>query len=463
MKIRGFIVVLLLTAAASASAQTGGLSQGDLAQLRASFRSDAQSRVLVNAVTAGSVKPLALNRDAVLSSNTYFSNRIATEGVTDQKSSGRCWLYAGLNIMRPVAMTSLGKKGFEFSQTYLFFYDKLEKANLFLESIIRTRERPVDDRDVDWLLKNPWPDGGQWNMVLALIEKYGVVPSDVMPETESSGNTGLMNGLVSTLLRKDAAEIRSMHEQGRPEADIRARKNGMLAEVYRILAIHLGVPPERFSWRYEKKDGSLSDPVSYTPREFYTATVNLNLDDYVCLYSVPAHPFDRLYSIRYDRDLFDAPNMTFANVPFGTIRALTLASVRDNVPVWYGCDVGKESDSKLGVMRRGLYDYESVYGVSFAMSKKDRVLYQESVPSHAMVIVGVDLVAGAPEKWLVENSWGAKAGNNGLFAMYDSWFEEYAYAVIVKKSYLPKNVLALFSQTPEELPPWDPMFSMWNN
>lgn len=438
-------------------AQTGALTSDILRGLRESYT---PNKAVTNALAANGIRSLALDRAVSTSSDAYFSHRIKTDGVTDQKSSGRCWLYAGLNIMRPVAMTSLKKKGFEFSQNFLFFYDKLEKANLFLESIIATRARPVDDRDVEWLLKNPFPDGGQWNMVLALIDKYGAVPADVMPETESSGNTGAMNGTISQYLRKCASQLRA---PGRDEQALRTEKIGMLKNVYRMLAMHLGVPPASFEWRYENADGTVTPRKTWTPKEFYAAHVGMKLDEYVCLYSYPAHPFNALYQIRYDRNLVDAPNMTFANVPMDVMRDLTLKSVLGNDPVWFGCDVGRESDSKLGVMKLGLYDYESLYGVDMRMDKKTRVLYQEGVPSHAMVIIGVDVVDGKPEKWLVENSWGAKAGNAGLFTMYNSWFEEYNYAVIIHKKYLPKDVAAIFSQKAMELGPWDPMFSMWND
>jgi bleomycin hydrolase len=458
--LRTTAIFVLIALAANARCGAQGLTPEVLSSLRSSFTINATTNVMLNTITANSVKLMALDHGVSASSNSFFSHKIKTEGVTDQKNSGRCWLYAGLNLMRPIAMTSLKKKGFEFSQTYLFFYDKLEKANLFLESIIQTRSRPVDDRDVEWLLKNPFPDGGQWNMVLALIEKYGAVPSDVMPETESSGNTTLMNQLVSTRLRKNAAALRAMHTAGKSETELRTAKVDMLKDVYRMLVLHLGNPPERFTWRYEDKEGSVSEPVSYTPKEFYKKHVSFTPSDYVVLYSVPAHPFNKLYQIRYDRDCFDLPNMTFANLPIERIKEFTLKSVLADDPVWFGCDVGKESDSKLGLMKLGLYDYQSVYGVDLTMTKTERVEYQESVPSHAMVFIGVDVVNGKPEKWLVENSWGAKAGNNGLFTMYDTWFDEYMYTVIINKKYLPKDVLSIFDQTAEELPPWDPMYSV---
>jgi bleomycin hydrolase len=452
---------VLLQQSAISPQTDGALTPDMLAQIQQSFKLDAPSKAMLNAVTANNIKSMALDRSTAISSNTHFSHKIKTEGITNQKSSGRCWLFAGLNIMRPVAMTSLNKKGFEFSQNYLFFYDKLEKANLFLEAIIRTAEKPTDEREVEWLLNHALPDGGQWNLVIALIEKYGVVPADVMPETESSSNTGTMNAMISRKLHQDAAMLRQMHQQGIAGETLQRTKLDMLKEVYRMLVFHLGIPPASFEWRYEDKDGKVTDPVSYTPQEFYKKFVNLNLDDYVCLHSVPSKQFNKLYQIQYNRDLFDKPNMTFANVQIDKLKELTLKSVLANDPVWFGCDVGKESDSKTGVMKVGLYDYESIYGVSLKLSKADRVLYQESVPSHAMVFIGVDVVNGKPEKWLVENSWGATAGNNGTFTMYDSWYDEYMFAIVIHKKYLPKDVLDIFKQKAEMLPPWDPMFSMW--
>lgn len=443
--------------------QSGAITPEMLKQFRSAIQLDAKMKATINAVTANDIKKLALDRAVSIAANQYFSHKIKTEGITDQKNSGRCWLFAGLNILRPTAMTALNKKGFEFSQTYLFFFDKLEKANLFLESIIQTRMRSLDDREVEWLLKNPFPDGGQWNMVLALIDKYGVVPADVMPETESSGSTGAMNQWISTKLRKDASILRDMHAAGKSVEELGAKKMEMLGEVYRMLVVHLGVPPSSFAWRYEDKDSKVTEPVTYTPIEFYKKFVNIKLDDYVCLYSIPSQAFGKLYQIQFDRNLYDRPNMTFANVDMKTMKELTLKSVLANDAVWFGCDVGKESDSKSGVMKLGLYDYESIYGVGLTMTKKERVLYQESIPSHAMVIVGVDLVNGKPEKWMVENSWGSKSGSNGYFTMYDSWFEEYNYAIIVHKKYLSKELADVFKQTAIVLPPWDPMFAMWMN
>lgn len=454
-----FVLVMLATPAFGQ--QEGALTEDLMQSLRSSVTMDAPTKAMMNAITKNDVRSLALDHQVAISNDMHFTNKIATQGVTDQQKSGRCWLFAGLNILRPVASETTKEKAFEFSQTYLFFYDKLEKSNLFLESIIATREKPVEDREVQWLLKHPFADGGQWNMVLALVEKYGVVPADIMPETTSSSNTGRLNQLMSAKLVRDAYLLRSKSESGASEATLRAEKERMLTEVYRMLVLHIGMPPQQFTWRYDDENGKASDPVTYTPKEFYNEFVKVKLADYVCLHSVPVHPFGKAYQVQFDRNLVDSPNMTFVNVDIQTMKEYTLKSVLGGDPVWFGCDVGKESDSKLGVMRRGLYDYESIYGMEFDMPKKERILYGQSIPSHAMVFTGVDLIDGKPQKWLVENSWGTDVGEKGMFSMYDSWYDEYMFSVIIHKKYLPEATLALYQGGDAEvLPPWDPLFAV---
>ncbi len=462
---RYFWLLVVLFVHTALAAVPGGDEKGALTpeiirELRSSFTLDATTRSALNAVSQNDIKALALDRMVSSGLDKNFSHRIETEGVTNQQKSGRCSLFAGLNIMRPIAARALNVKMFEFSQNYLFFWDKLEKANLFLESIIRTADRPVSDREVEWLLKHPFPDGGQWNMVLSLVKKYGAVPKDVMPESKNSTNTGNMNKMISRLLRKDAAILRDLHAGGASPADLEKRKLVMLKEVYRMLALHLGVPPTSFTWRYKDKSGKLSEPRTYTPREFLAATVNLKLDDYVCLHNIPGRTYNRLYQIQFDRDMMDQPNMTFVNVPMETLADITRKSILADEPVWFGCDVGKESNSKLGFMKRSLYDYDDLYGVDFDMTKEERIWYQESVPTHAMVITGVDLRDDKPVKWLVENSWGSKVGEKGYFTMYDDWFREYTYSIVVNKKFVPDEVLKLFTGKAEMLPPWDPMFAM---
>jgi bleomycin hydrolase len=451
--------LLLLIPALSFAQQNGAINEELLKRLQETVSIDASTTALMNAITKNDVKNLALSHEESINTDHHFTHIIKTQGITNQQKSGRCWLFAGLNILRPVASQNLNKQSFEFSQTYLFFYDKLEKSNLFLESIIATVSKPVEDRQVEWLFKHPIMDGGQWNMVLSLVEKYGVVPAEVVPETQSSANTGRLNSMLSKLLVKQASMLRSSHESGASERGLRREKEEMLAQVYRMLVLHMGVPPASFAWRQKDDKGNAGAPKIYTPKEFYKEFVNIDLNDYVCLHSIPLHDYDKAYQVEFDRNLVDAPNMTFVNVTIDQMKAYTLKSVLGNDPVWFGCDVGKESNSKTGVMKRGLYNYAAIYGVDFELSKADRIRYHRSVPSHAMVFTGVDIIDGKPAKWRVENSWGAKVGENGMFVMYDSWFDEYMFSAIIHKKYLPKQVVNL-AQSPdtETLPPWDPLF-----
>ena len=462
LKMFASFVVLVTVAVPNVRSQSvgeGGITPAMIEKMQQSFELDAATRAAMNALAKNDIKDLTLNREVLLTSDHFFSHKIKTGGITNQKSSGRCWLFAGLNIMRPKILEKYNLSDFDFSENYLFFWDKLEKANFFLESIIQTREKDIYDREVEWLLKHPCPDGGWWHFVVELINKYGAVPESAMPETNSSGKTGMMNRLLARKLRQDAVILRGMSEEGRGESALRKGKEDMLQEIYRMLAINLGVPPTEFQWRYETKDDSVSQAETYTPLEFYREVVGVNLDDYICMFSCPSRPFEKLYQIKFDRDMFDKPNFTFINLDIEELKEYTLASVLDDEPVWFACDVGKEDYVEGGFMALGIYDYAALYGVDMELSKTERIVYRESVPNHAMVLTGVDVDGDKPVKWLVENSWGDDRGKKGYWAMSDEWFEEYVYGTILHTKYIPKRVLDILKTDPTVLPPWDPMYS----
>ena len=453
------LLAFVLTESQSQSVGKGGITPDMIEKMHRSFELDAATRAAINALTKNDIKDLALNREVLVASDHFFSHKIRTGGITNQKSSGRCWLFAGLNIMRPKIMEKYNLNDFDFSENYLFFWDKLEKANLFLESMIRTSKKDIYDREVEWLLKHPCPDGGWWHFVVELINKYGAVPESAMPETNSSGKTGMMNRLVSRKLRQDAVVLRTMSEEGKSESTLRERKEEMLQDIYRMVAINLGVPPVEFEWRYETKDDSLSQVKTYTPLEFYREVVSINLDDYICIFSCPSREFEKLYQVRFDRDMFDKPNFTFINLSIDELKEYSLASVLDDEPVWFACDVGKEDYVDGGIMAPGIYDYGALYGLDFGLTKTERILYRESTPNHAMVFTGVDMNEDRPVKWLVENSWGDERGKKGYWGMSDVWFDEYVYGAILHTRYIPERVLDILKTEPIVLPPWDPMYS----
>jgi bleomycin hydrolase len=464
-----FAIVISAIAVAFLAAVSNGAVAGDgtsltksvIEELEASFALDEGNRALVNAVTNSDIRELAYNRELYIVHDDLFSNKIETKGITDQESSGRCWIFAGFNIMRPTVMERFNIDGFEFSENHLFFWDKLEKANMFLEAVIETREADIDDRELQTLLKDPVPDGGWWSYVVELIEKYGAVPKGVMPETKNSSNTRYMNSLLNSMARSYAVELRDMAANGSGEEALRDRKMEMMKGFYRVLALHLGVPPQEFTWRYEDKDKKIHE-AQYTPESFYRKAVDVDLRDYVTLFDHAAHPYDKYYRIKYCRNMPDRSDMAFVNIEAGRLKEFTLKSVMAGEPVWFAADVGKENDFKNGIMAVGMYDYAALMGVGADLTKADRILYGESTPNHAMAFIGVDMKDDKPVKWLVENSWGTDRGNKGLWSMYNCWFDEYVYTVIIHKRHLPKEVLALLDTKPEILAAWDPMRSAFH-
>ena len=457
-----WIFIVGMNAPAIAGSNEGGITSGQLEAWRTRFQSDPHNTTMLNALAKNKINEIAFNRQKWLEVGETFSNRIEVEGITDQKSTGRCWLFAGYNVLRQNVRVKHNLDNIEFSQNYGMFWDKLEKANLFLEAIIETGELELTDRKVEWLFKHPFADGGQWNMVVDLIEKYGVVPKEVMPETYSSSKSSYMNKIISRKLRKDAGILRTMHEDGGDTAAMRTAKVKMMSEVYVMLALNLGLPPAEFNWRMVDKDGKVGEMKTYTPQQFYKSIVGVDLDDYYYFLSSPAHEFNVMYQIELDRDMADKPNLTFANVPIGDIKGMTLESVLDGEPVWFGCDVGQEHyrNDEMGLMAIDIVDYESVYGIDLSITKEERIKYHHSIPTHAMAFVGVDVVDGKPFKWFIENSWGEDYGDGGFFMMTDGWFDEYLYAVVIHKKYVPGEMLDIYKNKPVILPPWDPMFEM---
>jgi bleomycin hydrolase len=435
----------------------GALTADMIEQIRQSFEMDASTKALMNALTNNDIKKLAVNREKYVTFDNLFNHKIKTKGITNQKSSGRCWLFAALNVMRPQVIEKYKLEEFEFSQSYLFFWDKFEKANLFLELIIEMRDRDHLDRELQMILESPFPDGGLWIYAVELIEKYGAVPKSIMPESEQTSNTGMMDKLISHKLRKDASVLREMNRQGSTVAELRTRKVEMLKDVYKMLVLNMGVPPTSFRWRYESKDSTVSEIKTYTPQSFFKEVVKLNLRDYVPIYNHPLRPYDKLYQMRLNRNIYDRPDNIFLNLDTQRMRELALKQILNNQPVYFACDVGQEDNYEFGIMSPQIYDYDSFYGLDFSMSKEDKFRYRESHSTHAMVFVGVDTLNGKPQKWLVENSWGDERGDEGFWSMHDDWFDQYVYKVIINKKYLPKQILETLKTEPEVIPPWDPM------
>ncbi len=420
------------------------------------FNADKSTVARQNALANNSIKSLAVDKATRTRQQHLFSDKIDVKGISNQKSSGRCWLFAGLNILRPVVIDKYDLEEFEFSQNFLFFYDKLEKSNLFLNQMILMRERDIHDRELEFLLDDPIGDGGQWNMVVDLVAKYGLVPMTAMPETYASSHTGDMNNLLRKRLRKATAEIRQV-DNAKTQTRILQETMG---DIYRILALALGEPPQSFTWQYEDEDKKLSKAKVFTPQQFRDDVVNHDLADYVYLLQNPTKEYYQTYSITHDKDMVEKSDMSVLNIPGEAIKAQTLKAVLADEPIWFSCDVGQEQLGSDGLMVRGIYDYEALLGVNFNLTKSEQILYGESIPTHAMVFVGVDLVNKQPKQWQVENSWGTERGNEGYWLMDDAWFDQYLYGVILPKKYLDKKTTNALEVKPIVLPPWDAMYRM---
>ncbi|HLB75218.1 MAG TPA: C1 family peptidase [Sedimentisphaerales bacterium] len=456
----GVVVLAVLVIASCAFGAEGGLSGEAIEEIRGSFEMDAHTRAMYNSITNNDISGLALNRDIMREHNALFSHKIKTKDITNQKSSGRCWLFAGLNVLRPAALEKYKLKEFELSQNYLTFWDKLEKANCFLENIIEFRKRDMMDREMEFILRDPVPDGGYWENVVNLVEKYGVVPSRIMPETNSSGNTALMNALIGRKLRADAVKLRRMAGDKNSVKKLRVEKVKMLGEVYKMLVMNLGEPPKQFEWRFEDANSVVSEVNEYTPKSFFEEFMGVDVRQYVDVFNDPSKEYGRHYSIDLTRNIRDGQDNHFANVKIEALKEIASKAVLDDEPVWFGCDVGKDQSREHGIMAMGMFDYDSIYGTDMSMSKAERSLFRESVPNHAMVFVGVDMREGKPAKWLVENSWGKEKGSEGMWTLYDTWFDTNVYSVIVKKKYVPEEVLKIFEQPAERRPPWDPAWAL---
>ncbi|HUA47475.1 MAG TPA: C1 family peptidase [Solirubrobacteraceae bacterium] len=439
------------------TAVPGMLDQDELGLLRDNFLSNPSYRLAQNAVTRVSIDDVAINREILNAADHTASKRLDDWSVTDQARSGRCWLFAGLNLLRAGVSKKLGVKDFEFSQNYMMFWDKLERANYLLEAMIATAERDIDDRTVAHLLDSVAEDGGQWDMFVALVGKHGLVPKPFMPETESSGNTGRMNSVLQVLLRQGAQQLREIARRDQDEA--RAAKAEVLKVVHRVLSIHLGSPPERFLWQWMDKDNGFHRDGELSPSEFAAEYVELPLDDYVCLVNDPrpSSPMGRTFTVEFLGNIVEAPPVLYLNVEIEVMKELAAGLLADDQPVWFGCDVKQMMSNEYGLWDAKLFDLPAVYDASFHMSKSDRLLMHESRMTHAMLFTGVDIVEGKPRRWRVENSWGSKRGNDGFYTMNDSWFDEYLFEVAVPRDRLAPELREALDAAPIVLPPWDPM------
>ena len=439
-----------------------GLSTTQIDALSKEFAADPTYRLMQNAVTKAAIDDVALDREVVTGIDHSVSHLLDDWQVTNQKRSGRCWLFAGLNLLRVGAAERMGLKEFEFSQNYVMFWDRLEKANHWLESIIDTADRAIDDRTVAHLLGNPAEDGGQWNMFVALVRKHGLVPKVTMPETFSSSNTSRMNATLSRVLRRAARDLRAAAESGDSADDLREAKERVLTVVHRILSMHLGTPPERFLWQWSDKEREFHRDGWLTPQQFAAKYVTLPIEDFVCLVHDPREtsPIGRTFTVEFLGNVVDSPPVIYLNVEMDLMKRLAMDTIVGGEPVWFGCDVGQMMNGELGIWDARLFDYEGVYDTEMSVDKDDRLLLHDTMMTHAMLFTGVDVLDGASRRWRVENSWGDEKADKGFHTMNDNWFGEHVFEIAVRKDALSPQLQKALDEDPIVLPAWDPMGSL---
>lgn len=436
------------------------LSSSFTDKLFADFQDNSKLRAVENAVTHNGLLKSLETRQSQVENDHVFSIDLTKDKVANQKASGRCWMFAALNTFRHKLISDLNLDNFELSQAHTFFWDKYEKSNWFLEQVIATADQELGSRKVKFLLDVPQQDGGQWDMVVALFEKYGVVPKSAYPESVSSSNSRELNQYLNKLLRQDAQILREAVAAGVGAEGIRAQKEVLLQEIFNFLAVNLGLPPRTFDFAYRDKDNNYHSDKNITPQEFFKKYVGLNLSDYVSVINAPTadKPYSKSYTVDMLGNVVGSRAVRYLNLDMTRFKELAIAQMQAGETVWFGSDVGQISDRQKGILATNVYDFDTAMNISFTQDKAGRLDYSESLMTHAMVLTGVDLAEnGEPLKWKVENSWGEKVGDKGYFVASDAWMDEFTYQIVVRKEFLTDEELAAYEAEPTVLAPWDPM------
>ncbi|MFX3888799.1 aminopeptidase C [Streptococcus suis] len=429
-------------------------------RLYANYLANPSLQATENAVSHNGLLKSLETRQSAIDNDYVFSIDLTKDAVSNQKASGRCWMFAALNTFRHKLISDFRLENFELSQAHTFFWDKYEKSNWFLEQIIATADQEISSRKVKFLLDTPQQDGGQWDMVVALFEKYGVVPKSVYPESISSSASRELNQYLNKLLRQDAQILRDLLAKGASPEEVQTQKENLLQEIFNFLAVNLGLPPRSFDFAYRDKDNVYHRDTNVTPQAFYEKYVGLKLSDYVSIINAPTtdKPYNKSYTVELLGNVVGAPAVRYLNVEMNRFKELAIAQLKAGESVWFGSDVGQSSNRQTGIMATNTYDFSSGLGIHFHQDKAGRLDYSESLMTHAMVLTGVDLDDNEqPLKWKVENSWGDKVGDKGYFVASDSWMDEYTYQIVVRKEFLTQEELAAYQAQPQVLAPWDPM------
>lgn len=447
---------------ANAQDSNGGISKDMLRVIQQSQQRTPADKALFNALAANSIDALAANHANKGSLDTYFSIETPSQSITDQKQSGRCWMFSGFNVLRSEFAERTDSLTVNLSHDYLFLWDQLEKANLFLQGVIDCADKPIDDERVRFFFKSPINDGGTYCGVADLVAKYGLVPAEIMPETYSSENTSKVASLLKSKLREYGLQLRDMVAKGKSKADIKAEKTKMLSTVYRMLSLTMGEPPSEFTYAFKNKQGrTVTEPKKYNPVTFAAEILGDKpvYGSFIMVMNDPRREYYKTYEVEYDRHTYDGTNWKYLNLPMEDIAKLAIASLKDGRKMYSSYDVGKFLDRKRGYCDVENFDYGTLFGTTFGMDKAQRIMTYDSGSTHAMTLTAVDLDAdGKPVMWKVENSWGPDYGQKGCLIMTNEWFNEYMFRLVVDKKYVPADMLKQYEQKPVMVMPEDPLF-----
>lgn len=435
---------------------THELTLDEIAKFQQDYQQNKQNKIAELAVVNNGVQKASFNGEGIRDLNRTFSIEIPTDNVTDQKQSGRCWLFAALNVLRHKFAKQYHTKNFTFSQSYLFFWDRIERANIFFNHILETADKPVDDRTVHFYLQAPDTDGGQWHMAISLIRKYGLVPTYAQDESFTANNTAAFNQALNMKLREDGLVLRKLAQAGKND-EIEQKRQEYLSEIYRMAVIAFGQPVQKFDLEFKDDDGNYKLDQNITPLDFFHNYFEDDLDDYVVLFNAPDHEYDKLYAFPFEDNVEGGSPVRFLNTKIENLKEAAIKQLKDGKTIWFGCDVGKQSDRQKGILAANLYETDTIFGIETKLNKKERLQTGASGSTHAMTFVGVDVVDGKPRQWKVENSWGTKVGDKGYFVMDDKWFDEYLFKVVVKKQYLPEKLVKIAEGEATPVPCWDSM------
>lgn len=432
------------------------LTLNEIANFQKEFAENAANPVKTRAVVRSGVKAASYDSQAASKLNRTFSIELPTDNVTNQKQSGRCWLFAALNVLRHRFASENKCKNFTFSQDYLFFWDRIERANMFFDHVLETSDKPLDDREVSFYFHAPDTDGGQWAMAVSLIRKYGLVPSYAMPESFTANATADFNHVLNKKLREDGLALRKLAQAGKTD-EVEAARKEFLSEVYRMSVMAFGQPVTKFDLEFRDDDKNYHLDKDLTPVSFFNKYFTDDLDDYVVLFNAPDHEFNKLYAIPFEDNVQGGSPIQFLNAPIEVLKDAAIKQMQDGEGVWFGCDVGQESDRQSGVLATGLFKTDELFGIKSGLTKAERLATGDSGSTHAMTLVGVDVDHGEIRQWKIENSWGEKVGKKGYFVMSDDWFNEYLFKVVVRKKYLSKDLVKIAEGPATPVPCWDPM------